>query len=82
MANITIFVTTMQPQNNKIALGGLVYSSPNSGPFSFECEHEWDTIAFDINAMIKETAIAVLAAENINVTEGDKKTLYCGAADI
>lgn len=82
MASATVFVTSMTPQNNKIAVSGLVYASPNNGPYSFECEHEWDEIAFNINVMIRDAAIAALADQNINVTETDKKTIYCGAADV
>lgn len=82
MAHVSIFLTSMHPENNKIVLQGEVYASPNNGPFGWTCEHDWDAIAVDVNSMIRDAAVAALAANNINVNAGDKKTVFCSAIDV
>lgn len=82
MSNITIFVGSATPANNKIQMDGQVFVSPNSGPYSWSCEHGWDEIAVNINSMIKDSAIAAAVANGHTIHDTDKKTLLCGAADV
>ncbi len=82
MANITIFVTYLTPQNNKVLVNGECYVSPNNGPVAFSCEHDWDAIAIDINLGIRNSAIAAAEAAGYNIGAADKKTLLVAAIDV
>lgn len=82
MAHITIFVTNLVPQNNKLLVNGECYVSPNNGPIGFSCEHDWDSIAFDINTMIRDSAVAAVAVAGFNIGANDKKTLLVAAQDV
>ncbi len=82
MAHLTIFVTNLVPQNNRLVINGECYVSPNNGPVGFSCEHDWDAIAFDINSMIRESAITAATTAGYNIGANDKKTLIVSAIDV
>jgi hypothetical protein len=81
MADLTIIVASISPLTNSVRLDCLVYASPNHGPFSFQCEHDWDDISVNINKSIRDEAVVSAQANNIAVGPQDKKTIYGGPID-
>jgi len=82
MAHINIFVTSVDPLNNKVSYTGTALVSPNFGPYQWVYEAEFNAIAVDINAGIKAAAIAVAEADGRTIGLADKKTVVAGAQDL
>lgn len=82
MADINIFVTDRDTQNNKVRYSGNCLVSPNFGAYVWEYEADFGDIAVDINNGIKAAAIAAAVAAGKNIGLLDKKTMVGGASDV
>jgi len=82
MANITMFVASLSCSNNKVRIDGVAFVNPGSDGISWTCEAPFDTIAFDVNLLMRDAAIAAVTDAGHHVSATDKKTLLCPAVDL